>query len=145
MPERIIKKVMRDTLEMSYRRVYKQPFQVNSERCVVLRQQYALLILPQLMAGKRVINIDESWINETTFYRKVWTPRSQPSNVSFKMVTPRLALIAAIDTDGRTWYSLNQANTNSRLMLLFETQLGGFSPDVCQLLKVLAEVLRPLP
>ena len=39
------------------------------------------------------------------------------------MVTPRLALIAAIDSDGRIWYSLNQANTNSNIMLLFLTHL----------------------
>ena len=36
-PEFIIKKVMRDTLRMSYRKVFNQPFQVNSERCIILR------------------------------------------------------------------------------------------------------------
>ena len=82
-----------------------------------------MAILNQLLAGKRMINIDESWINETTFFRKVWTPKKQQSNVRLRMVTPRLALIAAIDTDGRIWYSLNQANTNSSIMLLFLTNL----------------------
>jgi hypothetical protein len=114
---------MRNSLRMSYRRANKQPFQVNSERCIILRQQYALVHLQALLSGQRVINIDESWINETTFFRKTWAPKMQASNVRLKSVTPRLALIAAIDTDGRVWYSLNQANTNSSIMLLFLTHL----------------------
>ena len=39
----------------------------NSERCLVLRQQYALSLLAVLGQGKRIINVDETWLNETNF------------------------------------------------------------------------------
>lgn len=111
--------VMKDLMGMSFRKAYNQPIQLNSERCVVLRQQYALVHLQLLAEGKRIVNIDESWINETTFIRKKWSLKGSNSSVRVRSVTPRLALIAAIDTDGKAWYSLNQANTDSSIMLLF--------------------------
>ena len=61
---------------MSYRRARKVPIQGNSERCLVLRQQYAKVMLEQLEQGKRVINVDESWLNESSFLRKIWASKS---------------------------------------------------------------------
>ena len=38
-------------------------------------------------------------------------------------MSPRLALIAALDTDGRIYFSLNHSNTDSEVILLFLTEL----------------------
>ena len=58
-------------------------------------------MLELLGEGKRIINIDESWINETNFTRKMWVPKNTTASITSQIVTPRLALIAALDTDGR--------------------------------------------
>ena len=55
--------VLRKDLHMGYRMVKTVTVQANSERCLVLRQQYALRMLPLLESGRRIINIDESWLN----------------------------------------------------------------------------------
>ena len=110
---------MRVQLKMSFRRVHKVPRQANSERCLVLRQKYALQILPLLEQGKRIINVDESWLNETSFVRKMWQPKSQACSVTAPIVSPRLSVIAAIDTEGRVWFALTQANTDSEVLLIF--------------------------
>ena len=76
-----------------------------------------------LEKGRRIINVDESWLNETSFYRKLWHPKRQVCSIPMQTVSPRISLIAAIDTDGRTWFTLTQANTDSDIMLLFFTKL----------------------
>ena len=80
-------------------------------------------MLQLLEEGRRIVNVDESWLNETSFYRKLWHPKNQVCSVPTQPVSPRLSLIAAIDTEGRIWYSLTQANTDSDVMLLFFTNL----------------------
>jgi len=118
-----VKHIMKKDLGLSYRIAKKVPIQSNSERCLVQRQQYAFKILELLHDDWRVINIDESWINETNYTRMMWSPTSAPNTMISKAVAPRLALIAALDTDGKVYYSLTQANTDSDVMMLFMVHL----------------------
>jgi hypothetical protein len=67
--------------------------------------------------------VDETWISLTTFVRKHWAPKGQPATIASKTVSPRLAIIAAIDTDGRVWFALTQSNTDSNVFGLFLAQL----------------------
>ena len=57
---------------MSYLKCKKLNTQANSDRALVLRQQYALVMMGLLSDGKRIINIDETWLNETNFTRRTW-------------------------------------------------------------------------
>ena len=78
-------------------------------------------MLECLSKQTRVINIDESWISETEYSRRMWCPAKVPCTVTEKALSTRLALIAALDTDGRVYFSLTHANTDSNVMLLFIT------------------------
>ena len=69
-----VRTIMKDDLGLGYRMSRKVPVQGNSERCLVLRQQYAMHMLPLLKEGKRILNIDESWLNESNFTRQIWVP-----------------------------------------------------------------------
>ena len=114
-----VRQVLREALNLSWRTAKPIPIQCNSERCLVLRQQYAIKMLPLLRSGKVILNIDESWINTTSFIRKVWCPVDAPSTVTQRAVTPRLSLIAALDIEGRVYFSLTQDNTDQNVMLVF--------------------------
>lgn len=61
--------IMRKQLGLGYRKACPVPIQANSERCLVLRQQYAIRMIKLLESGKRIINIDESWVNQTQYNR----------------------------------------------------------------------------
>ena len=76
-------------------------------------------MLPLLESGRRVINIDESWLNGTRFVRWLWIPPDGTARYSDKQVWPRISLKAALDTEGRVWCALTQANTDSDVMTLF--------------------------
>ena len=91
---------------MGYRLAKTVPIQGNSERCLVLRQQYALRLLPLLESGKRIINVDESWINQTRFLRRMWVPSDAAGSITDKQVAPRISLLVALDTDGKMWCAL---------------------------------------
>ena len=69
--------------------------------------------------GAHVINVDESFLNETSFHRRLWAHKQEQASHTRKGVTPRLSLLAALDTDGRCWFSLTQANTDQKVMLAF--------------------------
>ena len=76
-------------------------------------------MLELLKQGKRIINIDESWISETEYRKRMWAPNTAPCTITDRAVTPRLALIAALDTDGRIFFTMNHANTDSDVIILF--------------------------
>ena len=119
-----VRRVLRRDLRLRYRRVKKIPVQANSERCLVLRQQYALKMLLHLSKGKRVINVDESWISETDFSRRMWCPVTAAATVTERAVIPRLALLAALDTDGQVYFALTHAVTDSEVISLFLAHLA---------------------
>ena len=70
-----------------------------------------------------MINIDETWINETSFIRKVWGKRDGEGNVILNSVSPWLSMIAALDNEGNVWYTLSHANTDSNMIALFLLKL----------------------
>ena len=107
-----VKKVMKDDMGLAYRMIKRIPVQANQKRCLVLRQQYALVMLPLLRDGTTILNIDESWLNSTSFTHSAWSKPGTSATISEKPISYRIALIAALDTEGRIYYSLTQANTD---------------------------------
>ena len=75
--------------------------------------------MPLLEAGRRIINVDQSWLNGTRFIRRIWVPSDSAGTFSDKQVAPRISLISALDTDGNIWFSLTQVNTDSDVMTTF--------------------------
>jgi transposase-like protein len=120
---KLVRQVLRQDCQLGFVRAKKFYPQANSARCRVLRQQYALEMFKLLEQGKRVVNIDETWLNETTYVRRAWAPKDGSSNVPLHTVTPRLSMIAALDTDGRVWFALAHANSDSNMMALFLLEL----------------------
>ena len=53
----------------------------------------------------------------------MWAPADAPASSILKPVSPRLALIASLDTDGNVFFSLTHANTDSDIMLMFISSL----------------------
>ena len=49
----------------------------------------------------------------------MWCPTDAPCTITDRAVNPRLALIAALDTAGRVYFSVNHSNTDSDVLLLF--------------------------
>ena len=75
-----------------------------------------------LKQGKRIYNVDESWIDQLNFSRQHWKP-TRYATEGMKPVSPRVSLIACVGTDGTALYSLTQINTDSKVFCLYLTEL----------------------
>ena len=70
--EHEIRHVMRHDLNMKYRKVLPVSIHGNSEKNLVLRQQFARNMINLLKAGKTLLNVDETWLGMTDFRRMKW-------------------------------------------------------------------------
>ena len=73
--------------------------------------------------GKRVFNVDESWLDMMNFTRKHWRPMRMATE-GVKLVTPRISFIACVGSDGSAFYRLTQTNTNNEVFCLYLTELA---------------------
>ena len=49
----------------------------------------------------------------------MWAPSDAPVTIKDKQVSPRISLLAALDTNGKIWFSLTHANTDANVMTMF--------------------------
>ena len=120
-----VRDVLKQDHKLSYRKIKRIPFQGNSERCKVLRSLYAQKMLPIYETSQRVINIDESWLNEADFRGRRWKGRGMLNTASDKVFSQKINIIVAIASDGDMWMSLTTCSTNSEIMMLFMTRLAS--------------------
>ena len=78
----------------------------NNPRSLVLRQHYAKIMIPLLLEGKRIINIDESSVPFMDYRRFKWAPRGTKNTFARKELSPKVNMIVALDTTGRVYVSL---------------------------------------
>ena len=99
-------------MELSYGKVKKLPKQINSTRNLYLRQQFGVKMLDLLKNGKRILNVDETWIGQTNHTRSVWRSSNKNGSMTANTVAPRISMIVGIDNWGDLYLSLHQTNTN---------------------------------
>ena len=101
-----VRQVLRQDFDMRFRVLKKAAYQGNSQRCLVTRMLYAKKMFSLLESGARIINIDESWLPYLDFRNKKWRAKNQPNTASTKALSPKVNMIAAIDTEGHLYLSL---------------------------------------
>ena len=68
----IVRKVLRQDLKMSYRKVKQVSWTENSPKSKILRHQFALKFMEIDFEKKVIINIDETWLGMSDFRRRKW-------------------------------------------------------------------------
>ena len=111
--------VMKKDLNMSYRKIQTVTLRTNSEKNLVLRQQFGLHLIEMLQRGKRIINVDQTWLGMSDFRRRKWRAPASNNSVAKLLITPRISMIMAVDTNGEVFFSLVQSNSNAKIMEIF--------------------------
>ena len=111
--ENTVRSVMRDELDMRYRKIKTVSLHSNSEKNLVLRQRWALEFLNQARRKKVFINIDETWLGMSDFRRMKWQKTGTTNSVPKIEITPRVTMILGLDTLVNIYVALAQANSNS--------------------------------
>ena len=76
-----------------------------------------------LKSDNVVINIDESSFIEADFRRQKWRKKGETNSVSVKEISPRINVIAAIDLEGRVYFSVTQCINNHEVFCLYMQKL----------------------
>ena len=97
---------MREDLGMRYRKLVPISIHGNSDKNLVLRQQFAMQLIGLLKAGKTLLNVDETWIGMTDFRRRKWMAPGTTNSVAKLEVRPRISMIAGLDTNGTVYLSI---------------------------------------
>ena len=118
-----IRQVMRHQLNMKFKKVVPISIHGNSEKNLVLRQQFAKNLIQLLMSGKTLLNVDESWIGMSDFRRRKWMVHGTTNSAAKLPIAPRISMIAGLDSTGRVYLSLVQSNSNGRIIEIFLRQL----------------------
>ena len=59
-------------MNMSYRKIIKGSIYANSVENLVLRQQFAMVMISLVRTKMRILNIDETWLGMSDFRRRKW-------------------------------------------------------------------------
>jgi hypothetical protein len=104
---------------LRYRTVKPVNPHCNSERCLVLRQQFSKRLIEWSQSKHRLVNIDETWIGMHDFRRMKWVASGVPRSATKALMSPRVSLMVALDNHGEIYWALNQGNSNAEVMRLF--------------------------
>ena len=63
-------------------------------------------MLSILQSGKRVINVDETWLPCSDFRNKKWQIKGLKNSVPEKVISYRVNMIAALDNEGKVYVSI---------------------------------------
>ena len=76
-------------------------------------------MLEKMSNHPRIINFDETWLNQNDYRRMKWRTRNSTNSIPLRGINPRISMLAAIDTDGRVYFALTQVNTDANVFVLF--------------------------
>ena len=106
-------------LGLKYKKIKRISFQGNSEKSLILRQQWALNFLATDFTKKNYLSVDETWLGMSDFRRMHWRPYLMNCSVKTKQVQPRISMITAVDQLGNVFLCLTQSNLNKSMMSVF--------------------------
>ena len=71
----------------------------------------------------RLVNIDESWIPSKDHRYMKWRAPADSNSVGIKIISKRIAILAAIDTRGNVYQSISQHNSTAQTLRVFIAHL----------------------
>lgn len=68
----LVRQTLKQDLHLRYKPLKRIAFKANSAQCLILRKLYAEKMIGLLEKGKRILNVDETWINLKNYRRRRW-------------------------------------------------------------------------
>ena len=97
---------------MKYRKIKHIPIGANTNRNLILRQQWVIACLKKDHKNRVYLNVDETWLGMCDFRRMKWQAPGTTNSISALQMAPRVTMFAAVDSLGNIYFSLSQSNSN---------------------------------
>ena len=78
----VLRSIMRNDLEMKFKKIIPVAWTANSPRNLILRQRFALAFLEINLEKKIVVSLDETWIGMSDFRRRKWCAPGKINSVA---------------------------------------------------------------
>ena len=78
------------------------------------RLKFAKLMIELVEKGKRIINYDESTVDQEHYIRKSWCKKRDSNRQFVERITPKLGLVACVDSEGNKFIGFSDGTTNSK-------------------------------
>jgi ribosome-associated toxin RatA of RatAB toxin-antitoxin module len=75
-----VSQVMKDNLDMTYRKIVKTPISANNDRNRIMRKQASHKLFHYIKRGWRCISLDESWVGGSNYSRRAWKPKHETNS-----------------------------------------------------------------
>ena len=67
-----VRTTLKEQLDLKFTKLGRGNHVRNSDRSLILRKKFAYLMLKQIQQGKRIINVDETFLGSSNFKRSEW-------------------------------------------------------------------------
>jgi hypothetical protein len=118
-----VSQIMKEECQLSYKRNFTYKVDINLESHKLKRHYFGKFLLERMHQGYRVINFDESAVDQFDFQYYSWSQKGMKNAYCSKVVSPRITLVAAIDNLGNKYMSMLQCNSNRHTTILVLSQL----------------------
>ena len=105
-----IRKLLKETFHLSYKRIYSRPCYIDIDRIQLTRILFSICLSNIIDSGTLLINIDEASITQDTKFNYSWTPIGKNSEVWNKRFATSLNIVFAICSNG-SWLEMLSNNT----------------------------------
>ena len=116
-------KLLKLDLQVVWKRVRPQSGYVNSRKNIVLRQAFAKVLIETMMAGKKLINFDETCITSTYQNAYSYAYRAESNSRAFSRHVHGLSLLLAVSEDGLRLFEFIDGAHNSWTFLAFMVKM----------------------
>ena len=118
-----VARIMRLRFGMRFNRIKKVAYLANSQRSLVVRQQFAKKMIELMDEGFIIINIDETFLNEGDLRHQKWKVHGESNSIRERSINPLLKVFSAISSDGDVYMAVSQRNTDADAFCLFMQKL----------------------
>jgi hypothetical protein len=118
-----LRQYLREVLGMRFRVLGVVGQRFDEMSTLLKRQVAAFEYIRVLQTGIEIFNIDESIIRSTDQRKRGWALAKNRILVSKALRLPQISMIAAVSSEGRVFFTINQGKTTSHTFLLFLSKL----------------------
>ena len=123
-PYKLIRKIVKDNVKLSYKRSLSRPIIANIKRVKILRCLFSIQISQEIKSDVLIINWDEWSINRHTKLNFSWSKVGLNKEVKNSSFVGSTSMIMAILSNG-CWFSmLTNDKTNSKIFIHFIIKLN---------------------
>lgn len=98
--DKVIRKIMKNDMDLKWRKITHQGEYVNSPSNIIKRKKYAICLLNTLKQGKIIINYDESIMGGTTSWSYSWERRKDVPGRVIKRKMSGISILLSVSSDG---------------------------------------------